>query len=339
MSEHYALLDLLGCPQCGAGLRRSGDGLHCEGGHAYAVRNGVPVLVTDPTQAQIHEGELEVWPGYEPTIGFMLNSLPSDAVILDLGSGNRALNDPRIVRCDVVLTPHVDVVADAHALPFRDGSLSMVYATAVFEHLHSPWLAAEEIWRVLKPGGYALVDCNFVFPFHGFPCVYFNASADGLRRLFSRFTELQVMAAPWQMPSFTLETLIGEYLRFFKARSAEEIQFAETLRGVLRHPLRRFDDCFAQADAQRIAAAVTYLGIKQPAGTDSLMPAFLRSLWATDAGLQARFPTIDQLIPDTSGPPMNLWHWCATEGRSRHPELARWFDERIPFHKGRWSGS
>ncbi len=336
LQQECALLDLLVCPKSKSPLSRVGDALQSAEGLRYPLLDGVPIL-RDTSGGEVrHEGPLEVWSGYEPTIAFMLDSLPPNEVILDLGSGNRALDNPRIIRSDICLTAHVDVVADAHALPFKDNSIGMVYATAVFEHLHSPWVAAQEIWRVLKPGGYALVDCNFVFPFHGFPAVYFNASAEGLRRLFCQFTELQVMAAPWQMPSFTIETVLGEYLRFFKAESAEELRFAEALKNLRHHPLRSFDARFAQADAQRIAAAVTYFGTKQPEGSETLLPAPLLHLWQRDTALQARYERPADLLPSNEAPMSNLLHWAATDGRAVHPDIDVWYRACKPFSKGRF---
>lgn len=329
------LLSLLVCPESKAPLVLKDGSLQTAGGRQYPLLDGVPILMDESIGEIRHEGELLAWPGYEPAIAFMLDSLPLDEVVLDLGSGNRALNHPRIIRSDICLTRHVDVVADAHALPFRDNSIGMVYATAVFEHLHSPWVAAEEIWRVLKPGGYALVDCNFVFPFHGYPAVYFNASAEGMRRLFRQFTELEVIAAPWQMPSFALRALIGEYLHFFKPMSAEEHSFAVALKALDGHAIQSFDTRFVQKEAQRIAAAVTYMGIKQSLGHETLLPEPLLQMWQRDAELQARFPKPAALLPAPVGPLQNLLHWAAVTGRHQDSALDEWFRTRVPFCKER----
>jgi 2-polyprenyl-3-methyl-5-hydroxy-6-metoxy-1,4-benzoquinol methylase len=40
-------------------------------------------------------------------------------------------------------------------------------AVAVFEHLERPWIAAKEVARVLKPGGFAYVSTHQTFPLHG----------------------------------------------------------------------------------------------------------------------------------------------------------------------------
>lgn len=49
------------------------------------------------------------------------------------------------------------LVADAHKLPFKNGSYDLVTSIEVLEHLHSPKDAIEEIYRVLKPLGYLII--------------------------------------------------------------------------------------------------------------------------------------------------------------------------------------
>ena len=47
--------------------------------------------------------------------------------------------------------------ADVRALPFRDGSVDLVYSMGTIEHFPEYALAVQEIARVLKPGGLAIV--------------------------------------------------------------------------------------------------------------------------------------------------------------------------------------
>ncbi|MCK5890027.1 MAG: methyltransferase domain-containing protein [Methylococcales bacterium] len=59
-----------------------------------------------------------------------------------------------------------DYLCDTHFLPFQDQKFDLVYCAAVFEHLASPYLAAQEAHRVLKPGGYFLGNVAFLEPWH-----------------------------------------------------------------------------------------------------------------------------------------------------------------------------
>lgn len=93
---------------------------------------------------------------------------------------------------DVEVGQDVDVVADAHKLSsvFGEESFSVVWSSSVFEHLHSPWIAAEEILKVLKPGGLFFAQTHLCFPEHGYPNDFFRFTRNGLERLFDDATEV-----------------------------------------------------------------------------------------------------------------------------------------------------
>jgi SAM-dependent methyltransferase len=108
-------------------------------------------------------------------------SLPQGASILEIGCGggqSRAWylgRGHRYVGTDISKTRVFewlrdhggpDVLCDAHFLPFGDASFDVVYCAAVFEHLASPILAAQEALRVLKPGGRFLGNASFLEAWH-----------------------------------------------------------------------------------------------------------------------------------------------------------------------------
>jgi len=59
-----------------------------------------------------------------------------------------------------------DFLSDAHNLPIMDHSIDLVYCAAVTEHLAAPHLVVQEIFRVLKSGGFFLGNCSFMEPWH-----------------------------------------------------------------------------------------------------------------------------------------------------------------------------
>src|SRR5438445_507159 len=65
----------------------------------------------------------------------------------------------------------VDIVCDAHGLSSKFGtnSIDFFYSSSVLEHVHSPWIVAEEIIKTLKPGGMFYLDTCQAFPIHGYP--------------------------------------------------------------------------------------------------------------------------------------------------------------------------
>jgi SAM-dependent methyltransferase len=61
---------------------------------------------------------------------------------------------------DIRRSEGLDVLADAHSLPFADASIDLVISMQVFEHLRAPWLAAGEVSRVLRPCGWFVGSCS-----------------------------------------------------------------------------------------------------------------------------------------------------------------------------------
>lgn len=72
------------------------------------------------------------------------------AFALDIGCGEQKRGD---IGVDLKSTSQVDVVADAHNLPFQSQIFGRCYAFALLEHVDNPLIVLEEIRRVLKVEG------------------------------------------------------------------------------------------------------------------------------------------------------------------------------------------
>lgn len=83
--------------------------------------------------------------------------------ILEIGSRNVTGTNLRgrffnaeYVGFDFYAGENVDVVGDAHRLSSyfdQEQRFDLIFSSAVFEHLHMPWVVAEEIRKLLKVGG------------------------------------------------------------------------------------------------------------------------------------------------------------------------------------------
>jgi uncharacterized protein YbaR (Trm112 family) len=327
-----SLFDLLACPACKRPVVRSGDeGLRCTScARIYPIVNGVPVMLADPAGALVeHEGELGVRDGYSPWKDrVIIKSLTDAQVVLDFGAGRQRLDDPCIIRMDLTLNRWVDVVGDVQALPFLPGSIDLAFGGAVMEHVANPWRAVDELWDVLKPGGYVYADWNFIIAYHGYPHHYFNASKHGLQEAFKRFAILEVGEAPFHGPSYALTSFIATYLRHFRPRTRVEHDFALHMTKLLWYPIEEYDSLITPEDRFRVAASAYVLGMKRPTGTEHLIPAPVMRAYEQSASLQQRFPR-----PWDLASPDNLLLWAKTEGVAQDPALRDYFQSLVPFTK------
>ena len=248
------------CPRCHAALAAAAaDGHTCPGcGTAYPALAGVPVLVPD---ADLRAIDLRRTGGTLPAFDCAGTGIPPiDAALargdlmLELGAGLDIHTGANVVKTDAFVygTDHLDAVADAHALPFADASFDFVFSLAVFEHLHSPWVAAKEIARVLRPGGSVYTLAAFHQPLHGYPDHFFNATESGLRRLFEDDFEVREAGPSRFCPERqTLET-------FLRMREmARELRDDRTADRRTRWRARRLDRALMTSGQQYLQLAET----------------------------------------------------------------------------------
>jgi SAM-dependent methyltransferase len=115
----------------------------------------------------------------------MLSATPVDGLLLDVGGGNRQIDDHRYINLDYAEYIEPDLIGDATMLPLHDESVDAVYSTGVFEHINDPAKAGAEVARVLKPGGKALIGWAFMQPIHSEGQHFYNATPWGVERAFS----------------------------------------------------------------------------------------------------------------------------------------------------------
>jgi SAM-dependent methyltransferase len=79
-----------------------------------------------------------------------------------------------------------DICADFGALRATLGEArwGFVICSHVLEHTKKPWVAAENIKRLVRPGGHAFIAVPWVQAYHGYPSDYWRFSFRGLAELF-----------------------------------------------------------------------------------------------------------------------------------------------------------
>ena len=202
--RNWSYADILACPFCSESLDETEVGFRCLGCEREAQkRRGIPIFTNG---SEIILSHLLVTNPTNPNAVDHTKIIQSHGLVLDLGAGNPRESEhyPNVVFHEFVHYAHTDVVSICDRLPYREGVFDAVISKAAFEHLARPWDVADEIYRVLKPGGLVRVDTAFMFPLHGDPYHFFNMTLDGAREIFKRFRTLRIGIMPYQTPSYSL---------------------------------------------------------------------------------------------------------------------------------------
>lgn len=105
-------------------------------------------------------------------------------IILNVGSGTRPLDlGPLQLKTDVDPSFPLNFTSDAHNIPFLDNTVDTIVNIAVLEHTRYPWEVVSEFYRVLKPGGLAVIAVPFLQPEHNMPYDYFRFTRNGIVEL------------------------------------------------------------------------------------------------------------------------------------------------------------
>ncbi len=114
--------------------------------------------------------------------------------VLDLGCGDSRYSRyfPNRIGLDHSMQEGVNIVGDAHHLPFSSSSFSMILTTEMLEHVHDPQQVIDEIERVLRPGGKVILTTRFVFPIHEAPLDFYRFTKYGLAHLFRKWGEIEI---------------------------------------------------------------------------------------------------------------------------------------------------
>lgn len=156
--------------------------------------------------------------GFGPFVDEVRNN--PDRLYADIGCGRRPEKQANCLYVEVYPSQSADVVmAPASRYPIATGSLDGIGCFAVLEHVEEPWKVAAEFRRMLKPGGKVFIDWPFLQPVHGYPSHYYNATRDGVRRMFDEGYEIELLdTLDNQTPAHTIAWCLDEILQDLSLR-------------------------------------------------------------------------------------------------------------------------
>ena len=208
----------LQCPVCRAGpIIPSATTIDCDGCEAsFPVSSqGTPVMITPEMRKRFNiepTGNVSAH-GYDNDCLAIINEVASlGGMVLDCGAGSKSDRFSNVVNLEIVDYPSTDVLAVGQALPFIDNCFDAVLSIAVLEHVNEPFICAEELMRVLKPGGQLFCAVPFLQPEHGYPDHYFNMTRSGVRRLFRGLGAIEKQFVPrTSHPAFALNWFLRSW--------------------------------------------------------------------------------------------------------------------------------
>lgn len=100
----------------------------------------------------------------------------------------------KYVGVDMEEGPRVDIVLDlTKSMDEIDEKLGnirfgTIFCLSVLEHCEDPFVVANNLTSLLKPGGQICLSVPFALGFHGYPSDYWRFTHEGIKKLFHRLT-------------------------------------------------------------------------------------------------------------------------------------------------------
>ena len=190
----------------------------------------------------------------------LLKLVPEEEAILNLGSGPREVSDKRkIINLDIYTYKNVNVLADIQRIPFKDNSIGGVIDIVVLEHIENPHLVINEIFRILKPGGYTYTVVPFIFGYHSSPNDFYRWTPEGIKKLFSGFEEIEI--GIYSGPTSAMLLMLHEWLSlFFSLQNRYLYQILWIIFMIILAPFKIIDFYLSRhPEAYKIAATFYYI--------------------------------------------------------------------------------
>lgn len=190
-----------------------------------------------------------------------------DGIILDCGAGSRGVYYQHVVNLEIAVYPSTDVRGVGEVLPFKDDSFDAIISIAVLEHVKDPWLCAQEIIRVLKPGGDLFCCVPFLQPLHGYPHHYYNMTGQGLVNLFESGIQILRHEVPVSMlPIWSLTWILGSWANGLDNASRDEfmsLRVSDLISDPVTYLSRNFVKGLSHEKNMELASGTMIMGNKR----------------------------------------------------------------------------
>jgi len=121
-----------------------------------------------------------------------------------------------------------DIIGDIHHLPFKENSQDAIVCMAVLEHVENPPKAMEEIFRVLKPGGYCFLYVPFLYYYHaekGYYKDYWRFTQDSLQMLCKDFSSVEIQNVRGALSTWINISPLGKIKIFYNIFNFLDVVF------------------------------------------------------------------------------------------------------------------
>ena len=247
VETELVLVDLCGLADGHHVLRVRSTGVgnpHNRGDQVVVSRYDVLVRPEDaplPSLEPVNRGN-----GFPPRFAELVDELGPDAVVVDVGGGDRRFGDPRVYNLEYLHFELPDIFADGLRLPFRTGSLDLILSQAVLEHVPDPQQAMDEMRRVLKPEGVLYIEIAFMQPLHAVPSHYFNVTSYGL----------EYLLRDWEVQEAGVFTGLHDTFEWFGRCVSAEQKIGKEKLGTALEILAEIDSMTPEEELRPIAGSV-----------------------------------------------------------------------------------